>query len=88
MRRESSRHSIPAVVPEFRGRGIGRALLAEAERLAVDRGLCKLTLEVQETNTPARTLYERFGFVDFVVGESVTTLSLCKPLPAGEGASE
>jgi ribosomal protein S18 acetylase RimI-like enzyme len=77
-----------AVVPELRGRGIGRALLAEAERLAVDRGFCKLTLEVQETNTPARTLYERFGFVDFVVGESVPTLFLCKPLPPGEGASE
>ena len=69
-----------AVVPAYRGKGIGRALLVEAERQAVTRACCKLTLEVQDDNRPARALYERFGFVDFVVAESAATRFLCKPL--------
>src|SRR2546422_1447820 len=59
-----------AVVPEYRGTGIGRALLAAAEARAQQRGCCKLTLEVQDDNRRARALYERFGFTDFVVGNS------------------
>jgi ribosomal protein S18 acetylase RimI-like enzyme len=76
-----------AVVEEYRGKGIGRSLLAEAERQAVALGCCKLTLEVQDDNTPARSLYERFGFRDFVVGGSAATRFLSKPLdprPASE----
>jgi ribosomal protein S18 acetylase RimI-like enzyme len=70
-----------AVIPEHRGKGIGRALLTEAEKHALDRGCCKLTLEVQEDNLTARTLYDRFGFADFVVGDSGPTRFLSKPLP-------
>lgn len=33
-----------AVIPEWRGKGIGRALLAAAEARAVDTGCCKLNL--------------------------------------------
>jgi GNAT superfamily N-acetyltransferase len=51
------------VVPELRGRGVGRALLAAVERKARESGCCKLTLEVLENNTPARRLYESCGFV-------------------------
>jgi GNAT superfamily N-acetyltransferase len=69
-----------AVVPEWRGKGVGRALLSAAENRAVRRGCCKLTLEVQDDNQPARWLYERFGFVDFVVGNSAPTRFLTKPL--------
>lgn len=50
-----------AVLPECRRRGIGRALLAAAEREARRRGCCKLTLEVREDN-PAIVLYEHQGF--------------------------
>ena len=50
------------VVPELRGRGIGRALLAAVEHRAREMGCCKLTLEVLENNTPARRLYESWGF--------------------------
>jgi ribosomal protein S18 acetylase RimI-like enzyme len=71
-----------AVVPEHRGTGIGRALLAAAEVRALRRGCCKLTLEVQDSNRRARALYERFGFVDFVVGNSDATRFLSKPLHA------
>ena len=51
-----------AVRPQFRGRGIGTALmrhvLAEAERLGARRA----TLEVRASNAEARRLYERLGF--------------------------
>ncbi len=70
-----------AVLPTYRGRGVGRALLVEAEKQARSRGCCKLTLEVQDDNARARSLYERFGFADFVVGASAPTRFLCKPLP-------
>jgi ribosomal protein S18 acetylase RimI-like enzyme len=70
-----------AVVPQHRGRGIGRGLLAAAEDRAISHGCCKLTLEVQDDNSRARALYESFGFSDFVVGESATlTRFLTKPL--------
>ena len=69
-----------AVIPEFRGAGIGRALLEGAEAHALRRGCCKLTLEVQDDNTRARALYESFGFTDFMVGNSAATRFLTKPL--------
>ena len=69
-----------AVLPEYRGKGIGRALLAVAEERALRHGCCKLTLEVQDDNATARALYESFGFADFVVGNSGPTRFLSKPL--------
>lgn len=70
-----------AVLPEYRGRGIGRALLAAAEERAVARGCCKVTLEVLETNTGARRLYRESGFRDFeLAGVAQRTLFLVKPL--------
>ncbi len=50
------------VFPQYQGRGVGSDLLAEAERLARERGCCKLTLEVHDTNANAKRLYEKFGF--------------------------
>lgn len=69
-----------AVVPGLRGKGVGRALLTAAEARARARGCCKLTLEVQDDNTPARTLYDRFGFRDVRYGDSGPTWFLAKPL--------
>jgi GNAT superfamily N-acetyltransferase len=71
-----------AVVPPRRGNGVGRALLAAAEERARARGCCKLTLEVQDDNGPARSLYSSFGFDDFVVNGSapVSTRFLGKTL--------
>ena len=69
-----------AVIPQWRGKGIGRALLSAVEAQAISAGCCKLTLEVQDTNGPARGLYERVGFSDFVVGASGPTRFLSKPL--------
>ena len=68
-----------AVVPDWRGQGIGRALLEAVEGKAVRRGCCKLTLEVQDENRRARGLYGHYGFSDFVIGNSPTRF-LSKPL--------
>ena len=69
-----------AVLPKFRGRGVGSALLGAVEDHARRRGCCKLTLEVQDDNARARTLYQRFGFEDVVYGDSAATRFLAKPL--------
>lgn len=50
------------VVPGWRGRGIGRRLLAAVEEHARARGHCKITLEVREDNPAAMVLYRRRGF--------------------------
>jgi len=60
-----------AVLPEFRGRGIGRSLLESVEARAREIGCCKLTLEVGKDNERARSLYQRFGFGDFAPGIEV-----------------
>jgi len=69
-----------AVLPAYRGQGIGRALLMAAERIARDRDCCKLTLEVQETNARARGLYRSVGFDDLTFGDSGPTRFLTKDL--------
>lgn len=70
-----------AVLPDFRGRGIGRALLRAAEARALGRGCSKLTLEVREDNARARGLYRALGFRDFeLAGVNHRTLFLAKSL--------
>lgn len=51
------------VHPEFRGRGIGRALLEHVERDARAHDYCGLTLEVRGDNLAAQRLYANCGFV-------------------------
>jgi ribosomal protein S18 acetylase RimI-like enzyme len=60
-------------------------LLAAAEEHARRSGCCKLTLEVQDDNKRARSLYQSFGFEDFVVGKSAPTRFLAKKLPPLSG---
>ncbi|CAG7653116.1 GNAT family N-acetyltransferase [Paenibacillus allorhizosphaerae] len=53
------------VLPEYRGKGHGRAILAEAIRLVRSRRLSgKLALEVAATNSHALGLYKSVGFVE------------------------
>ena len=47
---------------KFRGIGIGSNLVKEALRLARERGLRRIELEVFASNPKAIRLYERFGF--------------------------
>ncbi|MBV8626201.1 MAG: GNAT family N-acetyltransferase [Herbaspirillum sp.] len=51
-----------AVMPAYRGQGVARQLLAGVEQQARALGCCKLTLEVLEGNTVARSLYRASGF--------------------------
>lgn len=53
-----------AVIPEYRGQGVGRRLLEQVEARARELGCCKLTLEVQERNRTAQRLYQKVGFGD------------------------
>jgi ribosomal-protein-alanine N-acetyltransferase len=46
----------------FEGRGIASALMDEAWRDAVNRGVGRATLEVATSNTRAQQLYYRYGF--------------------------
>lgn len=52
------------ILPEFRGRSVGRKLMEE--RIVFARtlpGVRFATLQVTTTNEPARILHQRFGFV-------------------------
>jgi GNAT superfamily N-acetyltransferase len=51
------------VAPEYRGRGIGEALVSRVVIEARSRGHTTLALEVVESNAVAMRLYERCGFV-------------------------
>jgi GNAT superfamily N-acetyltransferase len=51
------------VVPEARGRGIGKALIRHGARLAVERGCGRYEWSVLEWNTPAIEFYESIGAI-------------------------
>ena len=53
------------IAEAHRGKGIGRALLAEAERLTREAGLTRLKLTVLSGNDVAIDAYGRFGFRDY-----------------------
>jgi ribosomal protein S18 acetylase RimI-like enzyme len=50
------------VRPESRGRGVARALLAQVEEGARERGAVAVRLEVREDNKPAIALYRKCGY--------------------------
>lgn len=51
------------VVADFRGQGIGEALIRAALIKAKENGLKRVTLSVREPNKRAISLYEKVGFV-------------------------
>jgi ribosomal-protein-alanine N-acetyltransferase len=51
-----------AVHPEWRGRGLGRRLLAGVLAAAYDLGVRRATLEVRRSNLAAQRLYAAAGF--------------------------
>lgn len=70
-----------AVLPAYRGQGVGRRLIEHVERKARNLGCCKLTLEVQENNHRARQVYEAMGFAQTQYVEAAgSSLFLSKPL--------
>jgi GNAT superfamily N-acetyltransferase len=49
------------VYPEFRGSGIGKALLKEVAAIALEKGCQRLQWEVLDWNTPAIEFYRAMG---------------------------
>jgi GNAT superfamily N-acetyltransferase len=71
-----------AVLPAYRGRGIGRRLLDAAVEKARALGCCKVTLEVLENNHDARRLYAAAGFAQAAYEAAAGgALFYAKPLP-------
>jgi ribosomal-protein-alanine N-acetyltransferase len=82
------------IAPEMRRRGLARALMDEATRLAAASGARRMFLEVAEDNWGARRLYAALGFAP--VGRrrnyyrrrhgAVAALTMRRLLPALRGA--
>jgi ribosomal protein S18 acetylase RimI-like enzyme len=53
-----------AVHPDMQGRGYGRALIAFAEKLSIERGFTAIRLYTNEAMIENVRLYERLGFVE------------------------
>ena len=51
-----------AVHPDFRRNGIGNLLMKALFKEAESCDMSLITLEVRESNIPARSMYEKFGF--------------------------
>ena len=51
-----------AVDPDYRGQGVGTAMMAAFESWAGGQGLSMIRLEVVDTNARAQKLYRRLGF--------------------------
>lgn len=53
-----------AVHPDEQGRGVGRRLMEDAERMASDRGLRRLTLDRNEINRELSDFFGHLGYVE------------------------
>jgi GNAT superfamily N-acetyltransferase len=77
------------VLPAWRGRGVGRALLVHLARLAVARGCGRMEWSVLNWNEPAIAFYRRLGATpmdDWTVyrltGDALTGLATSGDVPA------
>jgi RimJ/RimL family protein N-acetyltransferase len=52
------------LLPEWRGRGVGRALFSATVRFAASVGYRKLVIQVRASNVSAQAFYKRLGFVE------------------------
>lgn len=64
------------VLEAYRGKGIGKALIAAAEQHAIEHGVTCLLAPILAANTQAIGFYSRSGFADY-------GLILTKDLPVG-----
>jgi [ribosomal protein S18]-alanine N-acetyltransferase len=51
-----------AILPEYRGRGLGESILTKVMDLAKEFGARSMTLEVRVSNLVAQNLYRKLGF--------------------------
>lgn len=52
-----------AIAPDYRGNRRGEVLMQSVIQTMVKEGMERMTLEVRASNSPAKRLYERLGFV-------------------------
>ena len=62
------------VLDKFRGKGVGKALLAAVAKLALEEGCYGLRWEVLDWNRPALQFYERLG-ADFLNERKVVAMT-------------
>lgn len=53
-----------AILPEYRGKKLGEALLRKVIEVVKGMGARKMTLEVRMSNYVAQSLYRKLGFLD------------------------
>lgn len=70
------------VLPDYRGRGVGKALLKHLGQVAIERGYGRVEWSVLDWNQPAIAFYERMGATVLpdwricrVTGEALHTLA-------------
>ena len=73
------------VLPEYRGRGIGKAMLRELARIAVKRGYGRFELSCLDWNTPSIEFYRSIGaeaMSDWttyrITGDALNNLAACE----------
>lgn len=59
------------VLPEYRGKGLSIAMLQAVENVAIEKGCCKVTLEVLSNNEIAKAAYLKFGFSGYELDPEV-----------------
>ncbi|XP_042355385.1 thialysine N-epsilon-acetyltransferase-like [Plectropomus leopardus] len=59
------------VMPEFRGRGIGKGLLSSVAEVGKQKQCVRLQLSVLDWNTPSRDFYAAKGAQDLTVSEGL-----------------
>ncbi len=72
------------VASAYRGRGVGRALMTELERIAVVGGASRLILQTRDRQPEAVALYERLGYTPIPIYEpyvEAIPFSLCFEKP-------
>lgn len=53
-----------AVAPQWRGQGLGRVLMEEAEKVARQKNALRILLEVRPSNYAALSLYQSLGYME------------------------
>jgi GNAT superfamily N-acetyltransferase len=81
------------VRPEFRGKGIGKALLIKVAAVAVENQCARFQWDVLDWNQPAIDFYHSLGAkfmsewrIMRVSGEALTALAAGAPIPAKKGS--
>jgi [ribosomal protein S18]-alanine N-acetyltransferase len=62
-----------AILPEYRGKKLGEALLSKVMEVTRQIGAVKMTLEVRVTNYIAQSLYRKLGFKDGAIRKGYYT---------------